>query len=58
MKVLKDIIVLAIFLILFFFASWSIINFFIPVCQEVGFFEALKIFWQSWFDTIKSLVGA
>lgn len=58
MKLLKSILIFAVFLILFFFASWSIINFFVPLVQEYGFFKAIELFWQSWFDTIKSLFGA
>ena len=58
MKLLKTIIIWVIFLILFFFASWSVINFFIPICGAVGFFEALRIFWESLFEGLMALFGA
>lgn len=35
MKLLKSILIFAVFLILFFFASWAVINFFVPLKQSL-----------------------
>jgi len=55
MKILKEILLLIVFLILLFFASWAIINIFVPLCQSNGFWETLRIFGQSWVNGIKAL---